>query len=152
MKLKFTLREVLLLMTVVALGIMVFSHQFGAGSHAHRLPCSSSKDKLFLRVLAADDFSPVPDVHVSLTWVGKGCDGGVHGQATTDQNGVAYVPTGFIPGPIQVYLTPPKGGRFRYTSFTKHHTMLTARPDGTYYPSLFRIEIDQTDDPDFQPH
>jgi hypothetical protein len=152
MRFKITLREIMLLTIVVALSLTLFGYWYGAGSHNHRLPFSSSKQKLYLRVIAADDFAPVPGVEVSLTWVGKGCDGGGHGSAVTDQNGVACIPSGFIPGPMQVYLTPPNGKRFRSTVFADNHNMLTARPDGTYYPSVFRIDIDQSSDPDFQPH
>jgi hypothetical protein len=152
MHLKLTLRESLMLTAVVALFITLLMHRYGPGSHAHRLPYSASKDKLYLRVIAADDFSPVANVDVWLTWVGKGCDGGSHANAVSDRNGVVCLPNGFIPGPIQVYLTPPKGTRFQSTAFTKHPTMLTCRPNGTYYPSVFRIEVNQSSDPDFLPH
>lgn len=152
MHLKLTLREAMMLTTVVALFITLLIHRYGAGSHVHKLPYSASKAKLYLRVIAADDYSPVANVEVSLTWVGKGCDGGLHARAVSDSNGVVYLPNGFIPGPNQVYLTPPKGTRFQSTAFTNHPTMLTCRPDGTYYPSVFRIEINQSNDPDFLPH
>jgi hypothetical protein len=152
MYLNLTLREMLLLTAVVALFITLLIHRYGVGSHVHKLPFSATKDKLYLRVIAADDYAPVANVDVSLTWVGKGCDGGSHASAVSDRNGVVYLPNGFIPGPIQVYLTPPKGTRFQTTAFTEHPTMLTCRPDGTYYPSVFRIEINQSSDPDFLPH
>jgi hypothetical protein len=53
----------------------------------------------------------------------KGCDGGSHASGVSDNNGVVYLPNGFLPGPIQVYLTPPKGTRFQTTAFTEHPTI-----------------------------
>lgn len=145
-----SLREVILLMTVIALVIALLNYHFGAGFHAHRLPYSVDKEKLYLRVIAADDFSPVANVEVDLTWVGFGADGGSHGGLVkTDQNGIAYIPNGHLTGPIQVYLRAPKGSRFRDTSFTDHHSMLTGRPDGSYYPSVFRLGVNQSNDRDF---
>lgn len=67
MHLKLTLREALMLTAVVALFITLLIHRYGAGSHVHKLPYSASKDKLYLRVIAADDYSPVANVEVSLT-------------------------------------------------------------------------------------
>lgn len=112
MHLKLTLREALMLTTVVALFITLLIHRYGAGSHVHKLPFSATKDKLYLRVIAADDYSPVANVEVSLTWVGKGCDGGSHASGVSDNNGVVYLPNGFIPGPIQVYFNAAQGDPF----------------------------------------
>ena len=121
--------------------------------HGHALPRSPDRKSLSLRVIAADDFTPVPDVAVSLTWVGNGCDGGSHtGTVITDKDGVVELPNGFLTGPSQVYLTPVMGSRFRRTSFFEATNMLTGRPDGTYFPSVFRIAVAQSDDLDFKDH
>lgn len=150
MRFQFTVRETLLMVTVVALGLWLFLSQSDISRHRHRLPYSSN-GAAFIKVIAADDFTPVANVQVNLTWVGRGADGGGM-NAKTDANGIAHFTWGVGKGPTQVYLTPPPGSRFVATQFTTAETMLTGQADGTYYPSTFRIAVGTTTDPNFQDH
>jgi hypothetical protein len=100
-----------------------------------------------LRVIAADTLQPLPDVEIQTVYAGRGADGG-YCPTRTDQNGMAegvvVGPTADGPGVWQIYLNPPKGSKYRYTSFTTPETMLTVLPDGTYFPDTFRLALKGT--------
>lgn len=97
---------------------------------------------LALRIVAADDLEPVGGVEVFLTFVGKGADGG-GALETTDNEGIVRFEV--LPGPWQVNITPAKGTRYCKTQFSKIETMLTVRPDGTFFPTQFRIAVSKTE-------
>lgn len=102
-----------------------------------------------LRILAADDLKPVAGVEVFLTFVGRSGDGG-GALETTDNEGI--VRFGVWPGPWQVNLTPPKGTRYCKTEFSKIETMLAVQPDGSCFPTQFRIAVRETEWPEMREH
>lgn len=97
-----------------------------------------------LRVIAADTLQPLPDVEIQPVYAGRGADGGFI-PIRTDQNGtaegVAVGPAEDGAGVWQIYLNPPKGSKYRQTSFTTPENMLTVLPDGTYFPDTFRLAL-----------
>jgi hypothetical protein len=112
-------------------------HSFGMARRGERGPMQSA-----LRVIAADDFKPVSGVEVFLTHVGKGADGG-GALETSDNDGIVLHQV--WPGPWQVRLTPPKGSRFSTTAFEKIENMLTVQPDGSCFPTQFRLAVVATE-------
>ena len=112
-------------------------HSFGMARRGERGPM-----QLALRVIAADDFKPVGGVEVFLTFVGRSGDGG-GALETSDNEGIVRFQV--WPGPSQVHLTPPKGTRFCNTDFAKIENMLTVLPDGSCFPTQFRVGIIATE-------
>jgi hypothetical protein len=98
-----------------------------------------------LCVLAADDFSPVEGVEVSLTFIGSSWAENSTSAKVTDKHGqVTFNLTSDRPGPYLVGLRPPKGSRFCASHFDTPETMLTIQPDGRYFPQVFRIGFHET--------
>lgn len=98
--------------------------------------------QLALRIVAADDFKPVGGVEVFLTFVGSWGDGG-GALETSDREGIVRFDVS--QGPWQVMLTPPKDSRFSKTEFSKIENMLTIQPDGSCFPTQFRIAVRETE-------
>ncbi len=105
--------------------------------------------QLALRIIAADDFKPVGGVEVFLTFVGRGADGG-GAIESSDRDGI--VRFNVSPGPWQINLTPPQGTRYCQTEFSKIENMLTVQPDGSCFPTLFRIAVRETEWQELRDH
>ena len=96
------------------------------------------------RVIAADDFQPVPHVAVEFHWWGT--DGGIRSYVT-DEHGIITFTERLSPNDPyfqrQLYwliFLPQKTSRFANGQGT-----LMIQPDGTYYPDHFMLPFYQTD-------
>ncbi len=108
-------------------------------------PTATGFGGISLRIVAADDFSPVPGVEVSLTFIGSSwAENSTSIGTTNEQGGVQFGLEYERPGPYLVGLRPPSGSRFSLTDFDSPESLLTIQPDGRYFPETFRIGFTET--------
>lgn len=133
----------------------------GAASVAAALPASANepsvslglpkakrradgKWRISVLVVAADDLSPVPGVEVDLNFWGT--DGGFY-RFVTDDHGVFTIDGSLEDINYWVSMKPPKDSRFAATGedfgakSEAHFNLLSIRSDGTYFPSVFRLQV-----------
>ena len=99
-----------------------------------------------IKIIAADDWSPVSGVSVTLNYWGT--DGGFY-RYETDADGIAKVKLGKSLSDINywIYLSPPNGSRFAGTGehfgdkSDTHFNLLSMRADGSYFPCTFRLKV-----------
>jgi hypothetical protein len=108
-------------------------------------PTETGFEGVRLQIVAADDFTPVPSVWVSVTCIGHSISETRTSGQKTDANGiVTFNLKHEIPGPYIVDLRPPDGSRFCPTSFHTPEHLLTIQEDGRYFPQMFRITFRET--------
>ncbi len=107
-----------------------------------------------IRLLAADDFSPVEGVSVEFNWWGT--DGGVmifetdaDGQFTYEGNGSQEV--------FMLLFKAPKGSRFAnsgcgFSRYSDDKFRLTIQRDGSYFPNVFLLPFHETTHTEMMPY
>lgn len=100
-----------------------------------------------IKVLAADDFSPVAGVKVEFNWWGT--DGGIL-LFETDENGqFTYEANGQEQELYMMIFKAPDHSRFAssgcgFGGFSSDRYPLTIQPDGTYFPNIVLLPFHET--------
>lgn len=145
---RFSLTALIGVITAAAMLFAAYSAGFRKGEVAAlQVPLQHNRDRELvqgqIRLLAADTREPVDRCMVDFILIGPdGGDGGFL-PSYSDSRGVVKLPAYLSPGRYQIEIDPRRNGddRFLPTSYHTHETYLLIRPDKTYSPFEYLVDV-----------